>query len=101
VGNYFLQNYRIRKYFLQNLLRKVFYTKSFAKKLAGISCKFFFSITKFINISYKKKIKTKLTENMSFLEKRRLREERSKKIEVILSRNLVPTPETFINIFIP
>jgi len=36
VSNYFLQNYKIHKYFLQNLLRKVFYTKYFAKKLAAI-----------------------------------------------------------------
>jgi len=41
----------------------MFYTKYFAKKLAGISCKLFF-ITKFISISYKKKIKTKLAGNM-------------------------------------
>jgi len=65
MGNYFLQNYKIRKYFLQNLLRKVFYTKYFAKKLAAISCIFFF-ITKFISISYKKKFKTKLGGTMSF-----------------------------------
>jgi len=65
VGNYFLQNYKIHKYFLQNLLRKVFYTKYFAKKLAAISYNFFF-ITKFISISYKNNFKTKLTRNMSF-----------------------------------
>ena len=65
MGNYFLQNYKIRKYFLQNLLRKVFYTKYFAKKLATISYKYFF-ITKFISISYRKKFKTKLVRNMSF-----------------------------------
>jgi len=64
VGNYFLQNYKIRKYFLQNLLWKVFYTKHFAKKLTTISCNFFF-ITKFISISYTK-LKKKLAENMSF-----------------------------------
>jgi len=64
VGNYFLHNYKIRKYFLQNLLRKLFYTKYFAKKLIAIFCNFFF-ITKFISISYKKKIETKLTENMN------------------------------------
>jgi len=65
VGNYFLQNYKIRKYFLQNLLQKVFYKKYFAKKLAVIFCNFFF-ITKFISISYKKNFKTKLAGNMSF-----------------------------------
>jgi len=37
MGNYFLQNYEICKYFLQNLLRKVFYTKYFVKELATIS----------------------------------------------------------------
>jgi len=31
VNNCFLQNYKIRKYFLQNLLRKMFYTKYFTK----------------------------------------------------------------------
>jgi len=44
---------------------KYFVEKYFAKKLTVISCKFFF-ITKFISISYKKKFKTKLAENMSF-----------------------------------
>jgi len=47
-------------------LQKVFYTKYFAKKVAAISCKKKF-ITKFINISYKKIYKTKLTRNMNFL----------------------------------
>jgi len=65
VGNYFLQNYKICKYFLKNLLRKVFYTKYFTRKLVAISCNFFF-ITKFVSISYKKNFKTKLVENMSF-----------------------------------
>jgi len=65
VGNYFLQNYKIRKYFLQNLLRKVFYTKYFVKTLAAISYNFFF-ITKFISIFYQKIFKTKLAGNMSF-----------------------------------
>jgi len=65
MDNYFLQNYKICKYFLQNLLRKVFYTKYFAKKLAAISCKRFF-ITKFISIFYKKNFETKLVGNMSF-----------------------------------
>jgi len=46
-------------------LRKVFYTKYFIKNLTVIPCNFFF-ITKFISISYKKKIKTKLAENMNF-----------------------------------
>ena len=31
MNNCFLQNYKIRKYFLQNLLRKMFYTKYFTK----------------------------------------------------------------------
>jgi len=39
--NHFLQNYKICKYFLQNLLQKVFYTKYFARKLVVVSCKFF------------------------------------------------------------
>jgi len=56
MGNYFLQNYKICKYFLQNLLRKVFYTKYFAKKLVAISYKFFFT-TKIVSISYEKKSK--------------------------------------------
>ena len=63
VDNYFLQNYKIRKYFLQNLLRKVFYTKYFAKKLIAISCKFFFT-KKFVGISWKI-FKTKLAGNMN------------------------------------
>jgi len=46
VGNHLLQNYKIFKYFLQNLLRKVFYTKYFAS---------IFFITKFVSISYKTK----------------------------------------------
>jgi len=41
MGNYFIQNYKIRKYFLQNLLRKVFYTKYFTKKFTAISYEFF------------------------------------------------------------
>jgi len=65
MGNYFLQNYKICKYFWQNLLRKVFYIKYFATKLVAISCKVFFT-TKFVGISYEKNFKTKLTENMSF-----------------------------------
>jgi len=65
MGNNFLQNYKIYKYFLQNLLQKVFYTKYFAKKLVEISCNFFFK-TKFVSISYGKIFKTKLLENMSF-----------------------------------
>jgi len=68
MNNYFLQNYKICKYFLQNLLRKVFYTKYFARKLVAISCKFFFT-TKFVNIFYEKNFKTKLTGNMSFFSK--------------------------------
>jgi len=43
MSNYFLQNYKICKYFLQNLLRKVFYKKYFAKKLTAIYCNFFFT----------------------------------------------------------
>jgi len=65
VDNYFLKYYKIRKYLLQNLLWKMFYTKTFAKKLAAISCKFFF-ITKFVSISYEKNFKQKLVGNMSF-----------------------------------
>jgi len=65
VDNHFLQNYKICKYFLQNLLWKVFYTKYFTKKLIAISCKFF-SLTKFVSISYEKIFKTKLVGNMSF-----------------------------------
>jgi len=65
VGNYFLQNYKIRKYFLQNLLRKVFYTKYFAKKLTEIFCKSFFH-NKIYKYFLQKKIKTKLTGNISF-----------------------------------
>jgi len=41
MDNYFQQNYKIRKYFVQNLLRKMFNTKYFAKKLRTIFCKFF------------------------------------------------------------
>jgi len=65
VGNYFLQNYEIRKYFLQNLLWKVFYTKYFCKKIGKNFLQFFF-ITKFISISYKNNFKTKLVRNMNF-----------------------------------
>jgi len=43
----------------------MFYTKYFARKLVAISCKFFLT-TKFVSISYEKKFKTKLTENISF-----------------------------------
>jgi len=43
MGNHFLQNYKICKYFLQNLLRKVFYTKYFTKKLVVISYNFFYN----------------------------------------------------------
>ena len=55
VGNHFLQNYKICKYFLQNLLRKVFYTKYFARKLVAITCKFFFT-TKICSYFLRKKI---------------------------------------------
>jgi len=41
VGNYSLQNYKIRKYFQQNLLQKLFYTKYFVKKSVAIFCNFF------------------------------------------------------------
>jgi len=50
MSNYFLQNYKIYKYFLPDLLQKVFYTKYFAKKIVIISCNFFFT-TKIVNIS--------------------------------------------------
>jgi len=63
MGKYFLQNYKICKYFLQNLLRKVFYTKYFARKSVTISWIFFFT-TKCASISYKKVFKTKLARNM-------------------------------------
>jgi len=65
MSNYFYQNYKIYKYFLQNLLRKVFYINYFAKKLVAISYKFFFT-TKYVSISYKKNFKTKLTRNINF-----------------------------------
>ena len=63
VDNYFLQNYKICKYFLQNLLQKVFYTKYFAKKLVAISCNLFYN--KNYKYFLKKKFKTKLAENMN------------------------------------
>ena len=66
VDNYFLQNYKIRKYFLQNLLWKLFYTKYFAQKLAPISCNFFF-IIKFISIFYEKNLKQNWQEIWVFL----------------------------------
>jgi len=47
------------------LLRKVFYTKYFAKILIAISYNFFF-ITKFVSIFYKKNFKTKLAGNINF-----------------------------------
>jgi len=59
MSNYFLQNYKIRKYFLQNVLQKVFYTKYFVKKLAAISYKFSFH-NKIYKYFLKKKFKTKL-----------------------------------------
>jgi len=65
VGNYFLQNYKIRKYFLQNLLWKVFYTKYFSKKLAAISCKFFFH-NKIYKYFLKKKIQKKIGKKYEF-----------------------------------
>jgi len=65
MNNHFLQNYKICKYFLQNLLRKLFYTKYFVRILVTIFCKFFFTI-KFVSIIYEKNFKTKLAGNMSF-----------------------------------
>jgi len=65
MGNYFLQNYKIRKYFLQNLLRKVFYTKYFAKKLVAISCNFFFH-NKIYKYFLQKKIQNKIGREYEF-----------------------------------
>jgi len=65
MDNYFPQNYKICKYFLQIFLRKVFHTKYFVKKLAAISYNFSF-IAKFVSISYEKFFKTKLIQNEFF-----------------------------------
>jgi len=55
VNNHFRQNYKIYKNFLQILLRKVFYTKYFARKLVAISYRKFFT-TKFVSIFYERKL---------------------------------------------
>jgi len=65
VGNYFLQNYKIHKYFLQNLLRKMFYTKYFATNWVTISCKLFFQY-KIYNYFLQFFFKIKLTENTNY-----------------------------------
>jgi len=64
MNNYFLQNYKIHRYFLQTFLPKIFYTKYFVKILITISCK-----KKFNNKIYKyflKKIKIKFAQNINF-----------------------------------
>ena len=65
VSNYLLPNYKICKYFLQNLLWKSVLYKIFYKIIGSNFLQNFFFITKFI-YTFKKIFKIKLTENMSF-----------------------------------
>jgi len=65
MGNYFLQNYKIRKSFLQNLLRKVFYTKYFAKKIGSNFLQIFFH-NKIYKYFLQKKFQNKIGRRYKF-----------------------------------
>ena len=69
MDNYFLQNYKICKYFLQNLLQKVFYTKYCCKKICSNFLKFFFAIffyNKICKYFLQKKIQNKIGKKYEF-----------------------------------